>query len=474
MADSVASSASSQRGWVVPSLAVIAVVVVGLAYSLYQSYQGTSALEKRIATLEAGSSSSTALGTDVSTLKTQVADLSTLKTQVGDLAAQIGEAPKKLGDLETRVSSLEQGTTSTGPDVNALQAELATLKTQIGDVTPDKLTALKAQIDQVAASIPVMPDVSQLQTQVAALDGEVRTLQTQATTVSSVAAPPSAGGDLAAVQADVDALRAKVAAIDLGPLTTGLGDVKAQVDQLNVKVADVPARSDLTALRTRLEEVASQASSVQQPTEIAPLQADLDTLKTRVLAVVASGKADAETLTALRTELDGLTSRVGAIETAPPAIDVTALQTSLGDLKQQISSLASSSDLQALQQRVDSLPGIKGGGHPARLEQIFFDRGSYALSQTERDKLSRLAAILRDKSRDVSVIGFADTQGPAEFNRSLSQKRASAVRKVLLGYGIGDSLITSINALGEDGPPIETSDNVIQPGNRTVIVYANE
>jgi outer membrane protein OmpA-like peptidoglycan-associated protein len=71
-------------------------------------------------------------------------------------------------------------------------------------------------------------------------------------------------------------------------------------------------------------------------------------------------------------------------------------------------------------------------------------------------------------------MGFSDTQGPAEFNRALSLKRASAVRKALLGDGIGTSLVTSISGLGEDGPPVDTHDNAPEQANRTVLIYANE
>jgi outer membrane protein OmpA-like peptidoglycan-associated protein len=459
MADTVASSAMSQRGWVVPSLAVIVLVVLGLGY---YSVAQINQLNEKIAAL--------------SQPKPGVDDL---PQKFDDLQKRLSSVETPLATLDTRISSLEHAPavqtadlSGVTGDLNTLRTDFESLKSQTGDVTPDKLTALKAQIDQVAASIPVVPDVSQLQAQVAALDGEVRALQTPPTAVSSVV--PSSG-DLAALQTDVAGLKSKVDAIDLAPLTTGLGDVKAQVDQLSAKVADVPARSDLTALQTRLEEVATQASSTQLPTvDIAPLQAAIDDLKTRASAAEASGKADAGTLTSLRTELDGLTSRVGVIETTLPSGAVATLQTGLGDLQKQIGSLASRADLEALQRQVNGLQGTPIVGHPTRLEQIFFDRGSYTLSPSESEKLAKVAAVLRGKSQDVSVIGFADTQGPAEFNRSLSQKRASAVRKALLGYGIGGSLITSINGLGEDGPPIDTNDNVIQPGNRTVVIYSNE
>jgi outer membrane protein OmpA-like peptidoglycan-associated protein len=496
MADSVASSGANQRGWVVPSLAVIALVVLGLGYSLYQANQGAGALEKRVATLEAASGSATTLGADVAALKTQLSDLSTT----------LGDAPGKLAAFDARLASLEKAPGVTVPDlsgvtgdVTALKSGLAALKTQIGDVAPEQLAALKTQIDKVAASIPAPADTSQLSTTVAALDGEVQALQTQLAQITSTttsappepsaplepsappaapSAPPVSSEQLATLQGDIDALKAKIAAVDIGPVSTALGDVKAQVDRLSTQVADLPVRSDLAALQSRLDEIANRPPPAVPPaTDIAPLEADIGELKTRVAAVETSGKADADIVAALRTELDGLTGRVGAIESAGPNPELVALQTSLGDLKQEITALAAGSDLKALQAAVTDLqnqPKPVAALKPTLLSQIYFSRGSFKLSDAELAKLSELAAQLRDKSREVAVMGFSDTQGPAEFNRALSLKRASSVRKALLGYGIGASLITSISGLGEDGPPVNTTDNSPEQANRTVMIYANE
>lgn len=468
MADSVASSAISQRGWVVPSLAVIALAVVGLGY--YSIVQ-------------------------ISQLNQQVAALA---TQNGELSKTFGDAPQKLDDLSKRLSSIETPIASLDrrlssleqaplapitdlsgitADLGTLKTDLAALKTQIGDIAPSQLAALKTQIDQVSASIPAPADTSQLATQVAALDGELQALQAQLSTTTSAPPAPSAPTDLTTLQSDVNDLKSKVAAIDLGPLRGSLGEVKAQVDTLNTQVAQLPARTDLAALQTRLDEIANRPPpAVPAVVDIAPLQADIGDLKTRVAAVETSGKADAGTVAALKTELDGLTGRVGAIETAGPSPEVATLQTSLGELKQEITALAAGSDLKALQAAVADLqnrPRVSAV-KPTLLTQIYFDRGSFKLGDAELAKLTSLAAQLRDKPREVAVMGFSDTQGPAEFNRALSLKRASAVRKALLGDGIGTSLITSISGLGEDGPPMDTKDNAPEQANRTVMIFANE
>lgn len=485
----------SQRGWVVPSLAVIALVVLGLGYSLYQSNQGAGVLEKRVATLEEASGGATTIG----------AELATLKTQLADLSAKVGDAPTKLSDLDARLASLEKAPSVATPDISGvtgdvatLKSDLAALKTQIGGLAPDQLAALKTQIDQVAASIPAPTDTSQLSTTLAALDGQVQALQTQVAQLSSATPPttstttttppatplvtpsaPSAPTDqLVALQSDVAALKAQMAAADLGSVTTALGDVKSQVDKLNTQVADLPARSDLAALQTRLDEIANKAPPpVPSVVDIAPLQADIGDLKSRVAAVETSGKADATTVAALKTELDGLAGRVGAVESAGPSPAVVSLQASLVDLKQEITALAAGSDLKALQAAVADLqnqPKPTLGLQPTLLTQVYFDRGSYKLSDADMAKLSELAGKLRDKPREVAVMGFSDRQGPAEFNRALSLKRASSVRKALLGFGIGTSLITSISGLGDDGPPIETPANAPEQGNRTVLIYSNE
>jgi outer membrane protein OmpA-like peptidoglycan-associated protein len=67
----------------------------------------------------------------------------------------------------------------------------------------------------------------------------------------------------------------------------------------------------------------------------------------------------------------------------------------------------------------------------------------------------------------IRVIGYADTAGPAELNRRLSQERAQAVADALAAQGVPRDAI-DVEWHGEDQLPVPTADGVAEPQNRRV------
>jgi outer membrane protein OmpA-like peptidoglycan-associated protein len=76
---------------------------------------------------------------------------------------------------------------------------------------------------------------------------------------------------------------------------------------------------------------------------------------------------------------------------------------------------------------------------------LYFELGSYALSQSERDKLNAVMpsfAALRDRADNlhidyrIEIVGRADAPGTTAINLQLSQARADAVRQYLIAHGI--------------------------------------
>ena len=66
-----------------------------------------------------------------------------------------------------------------------------------------------------------------------------------------------------------------------------------------------------------------------------------------------------------------------------------------------------------------------------------FDTGSYAPSDGDRERLRRVAAVIRAR-KDVVVylVGRADVRGPADENRALSLRRCHAVAAYLERWGV--------------------------------------
>ena len=69
----------------------------------------------------------------------------------------------------------------------------------------------------------------------------------------------------------------------------------------------------------------------------------------------------------------------------------------------------------------------------------------------------------------MSVVGHTDTAGSRDYNYALGGRRAEAVQKMLIQYGIPSSQIVAVSA-GEEGLAVPTPDNTPNAQNRRVRV----
>ena len=72
-------------------------------------------------------------------------------------------------------------------------------------------------------------------------------------------------------------------------------------------------------------------------------------------------------------------------------------------------------------------------------------------------------------SKNVVVIGHTDSVGSAEYNRTLSLRRARAVAAALVAKGVDRENI-EVTYYGKGNPLIPTPDGVSEPQNRRVEV----
>ena len=90
---------------------------------------------------------------------------------------------------------------------------------------------------------------------------------------------------------------------------------------------------------------------------------------------------------------------------------------------------------------------IKGGAEGDgrfRFNNLNFASGSDVIDAASQVEVDNLAAILNAYTDvKVNIEGFTDSQGNADSNQALSQRRAEAVRAKLLAAGINDARITS-------------------------------
>jgi len=107
------------------------------------------------------------------------------------------------------------------------------------------------------------------------------------------------------------------------------------------------------------------------------------------------------------------------------------------------------------------------------MEEIFeirFDFDKATIKPEYQDLIRKLASATQDnKNIKVSVVGHTDTMGSKNYNYALGGRRAEAVQKMLIKYGIPASQIVAVSA-GEEGLKVPTPDGVANAANRRVRV----
>lgn len=104
----------------------------------------------------------------------------------------------------------------------------------------------------------------------------------------------------------------------------------------------------------------------------------------------------------------------------------------------------------------------------AREYRVYFDFNQAQLGPDAQKILDRIAQQAKqDPKLHVVLVGKADRTGSDAYNLTLSQRRADAVRQLLVQAGVPDSNIDA-RWVGEREPPVPTAQGVREPRNRVV------
>jgi OmpA-OmpF porin, OOP family len=103
---------------------------------------------------------------------------------------------------------------------------------------------------------------------------------------------------------------------------------------------------------------------------------------------------------------------------------------------------------------------------------VFFDWDKAALNMTALKNFRQISEeiIALDKRTGLAINGHTDTSGAAEYNMTLSEKRANTVKELLATYGVPKETMTTF-AFGETDLDVPTADNVREPKNRRVEIF---
>lgn len=107
---------------------------------------------------------------------------------------------------------------------------------------------------------------------------------------------------------------------------------------------------------------------------------------------------------------------------------------------------------------------------------ILFQVNSSDLGVTAQDNIGKLAVVLNKyQDTDILIEGHTDSTGPAEFNQTLSEKRAASVAGYLNVNTVDISRLTTIG-YGPDQPLVDNDTPANRSLNRRVevAIYAND
>lgn len=109
----------------------------------------------------------------------------------------------------------------------------------------------------------------------------------------------------------------------------------------------------------------------------------------------------------------------------------------------------------------------------SRTGTVYFPFNSADLLPEATERLERLAAHARDEHpAEIQIAGYADAVGESESNRTLSRKRAEAIRAFFLGQGIPDAILR-VTAEGKEKAvvPSASPDTDRQPDRKAEIRF---
>ena len=98
---------------------------------------------------------------------------------------------------------------------------------------------------------------------------------------------------------------------------------------------------------------------------------------------------------------------------------------------------------------------------------FYFDFDDATLRPDAHQAIQAHAERLKSNSQVIRIEGYADERGTEEYNKELGQRRADAVRDLLISMGVSSSQIETVS-FGEQRPLVLGSGETIWQKNRRV------
>ncbi|MBZ5526559.1 MAG: OmpA family protein [Acidobacteriia bacterium] len=126
------------------------------------------------------------------------------------------------------------------------------------------------------------------------------------------------------------------------------------------------------------------------------------------------------------------------------------------------------SQLNTILQTRDSARGLI-----INMSDVLFDTGSYTLKPGAREKLAKISGIvMAHPSLNLQIEGHTDSVGTDEYNQTLSERRAGAVKDYLVQQGVASSAVVS-KGFGKAQPVADNETAEGRQRNRRVELVVN-
>ncbi len=104
-----------------------------------------------------------------------------------------------------------------------------------------------------------------------------------------------------------------------------------------------------------------------------------------------------------------------------------------------------------LPERQEGVSFLSGNVNKTQFQPVYFDFDSYAVPTSENYKLQRVVDFMSGSGNMIIIAGFTDERGTAEYNRTLGERRAQAIRENLIGMGADGGRLQTVS-FGEEMP----------------------
>lgn len=143
-------------------------------------------------------------------------------------------------------------------------------------------------------------------------------------------------------------------------------------------------------------------------------------------------------------------------QAAPTASANTAAATTAGKGSTTTSPATNSTQKNSLNDQKDALAN----------RSVFFDFDKYLVDEKYRALIQAHAAYLKkNPNKKITLEGNTDDRGSSEYNLALGQKRAEAVRKMMVLLGVADKQLEAVS-LGKEKPKAAGKDESSRAQNR--------